>query len=336
MKTLKNALIALLAVQLILALGLWWQQQQQQNSRSQQHTLLTFTPEKIDKITVGDQKKQVTLTKVNGKWQLPALQALPGDSVKISALLNQLHGLRVNWPVATTANAEQRFKVSNKQFNKKVELYAGDKVVSTLYVGTSPGFRKSNVRNAGEVKTYSVELGDYQLPTNNEQWLEKGLLSVPMDVTTINGPDYTLTKQGENWQFADAQGQTRPTNEKAVKQLLNALQQLRIGGVAAKAPATKTDTTSLTITAKNHRWHYQWLHDGKQYLVKRDDYPQWFTVNMYGYDQVAKITAQQLLAPAKAKGKDAAVDSTPTTQAPPAMAAASPTPPAKAKTDTTR
>lgn len=302
-------LSGLLAVQLLLAAILYWQNQQPQ-LHMQQHALLDFTENTVNRIVISDAEHSVTLNKSGDTWQLPGLDGLPGDALKIDAILSKLSSLTSGWPVATTAGSHERFEVANNKFQRRVQLYQGETLAGELLLGTSPGFRKTHIRSPGDDAVYLVNLNVFEFPVKADDWLDKALLAAK-NVEHIKGPDYALEKKDDQWQLITPAAKPAPADqsaatlnqEKAV-QLASALSSLRIMGLADK-PATADETTNKTeaklihleVSNATKKWQYQFRQAGDNYMVKRDDRDKEFTLSKFDFDRIAGIGMSQLTTP---------------------------------------
>jgi len=57
-------------------------------------------------------------------------------------LIDKLEGAEAAWPVATSESSAERFEVSDAKFQRRIRFFADDAVVTELFLGTSPGFRR--------------------------------------------------------------------------------------------------------------------------------------------------------------------------------------------------
>jgi len=238
MTKLKSKLAGLLVIQLILAIGLWGFNQPP-NQEMSQRPLVMINGMQIDRLTVTDGDQTTTIEMVDGHWQLPQLNNLPANMNKLDELLAKLKNLKTGWATATTSASHERFEVSEDNFQKHLQLYVGEKLTGDLYLGTSPGFRKVHVRQAGESSVYSVKLNSFDIPTSSDEWLDKTLLSAKA-ISQIKGPDYTLAKTEDNWSFSNpnsAMENNLPSvDEEKAKNLASALSRLTVLKVADNKP----------------------------------------------------------------------------------------------------
>ncbi|WP_193164659.1 DUF4340 domain-containing protein [Microbulbifer hainanensis] len=292
MKKLQTYLSGFLALQVLLAMGLFWSQLHQRAAQQKSEILLTVAPDKVQRLEISSGDKAVTLVKRDGKWLLPDLNSLPVDVTKLNVLLDRLENLKANWPVATTSSAQERFAVAEEKFQKRVRLYGAgkdSKPLQELYIGTSPGFRKVHLRRAGEDAIYAVTLSSFEIPDGADSWMDKQLLAAG-PVKAIKGPDYQLSKAGGKWQFGS--GDTSVDSAKAAD-LAGALANLKVIKPADKLP--EGEGIKLAVTSDKGDLNYLFSKDKDHFYVSRADQPQTFEVSRQEYDRIAAIRNQQLV-----------------------------------------
>jgi hypothetical protein len=152
----KRNLILLLVIQVLLVMGLFaWHKHHQPKLEAKQ--LLDFSISDVDRLIIHDASNHVSLKKSGTDWLLPDMNSLPVDVKKLDDLLDKLKNTKLTWPVTTTASSHERFEVSTDKFQRRVELYQGDKKLGELLLGSSPGFKKIHVRREGENEVYAAE-----------------------------------------------------------------------------------------------------------------------------------------------------------------------------------
>lgn len=316
MKKSTTWLTGLLALQLVVAGGLWWHSTNQ--NQVPPPLLANFDRGQIDRIVVDDNKMSLELRREGGKWKLPTADDLPAAGAQVQGLFDKLAAFKGGWPVATTSASHQRFEVDDDHFQRHLQLYAGDKLAADLYVGTSPGFRKVHVRRAGDDEVYAVTFNNYDLNTKADDWLDKTFLQPSGDVHYVSGPDYALQKQGDDWQFSnDGEGPTpdaKTVNADKAKDLVAALSGLRIqaladdaktGNSAEDAVDPKNDdgnavapkqNAELEVKGSNGDWTYRFWQTKDKYFAIRADIDHVFTLSKYDFDRITGVNRAALIA----------------------------------------
>lgn len=172
-------LAVLLAVQIVMAVGfnlptLW------PSTQPGAASLLAVSQDQINRIVLeGPDHTKVVLVKEGDTWTLPELGKFPADSNRVNAMLERVTNSKTGAPIATTAGAKARFKVDDEAFERRITLAKNDKTLGTLYLGSSPGLRRSYVRAGGEDAIFSLELAAYEVPVQLADWEDKTILRFP-------------------------------------------------------------------------------------------------------------------------------------------------------------
>ena len=196
MNCLSFKLAAVLGLQLVLALVLW-AGGPDYNAFKAKEPLLAFDPAKVDRIEIAEgSANSVALVKEDGKWVIPSSAGFPADAAKVSGLLTKLAGLKKGWPVATSAEAAKRFKVSDDAFERRVVLKSGGGTLGELLLGTSPNFKSVSVRAGGNANVYSVAFATYEAGARGDEWQDRSLLNIAQDqIASISIGDVLLERK---------------------------------------------------------------------------------------------------------------------------------------------
>ena len=203
MRRLTFILAGVLAVQLALAAGLWFGGSDYALFRAKD-PLLAFDPRTVDRMEIDESgANSVTLAASNGSWVVPPMADFPADGAKVTALLAKLADLKKGWPVATSSEAAQRFKVAEETHERRIVLRSGDKTLGVFLFGTSPSFRQVHARTSGNDKIYNVAFANYDAGTRGEDWMNRDLLSIGNDkIAGIAIGDVTLDRKDGKYQVA--------------------------------------------------------------------------------------------------------------------------------------
>jgi hypothetical protein len=288
----RTILGATLAAQLLVAGALILSNAGSEASRSAE-PWLTFAAANVDRIVIADASGSATLGKSADSWQLSDLQQLPANGSRITTLLDNLAKLTTRWPVAESESGRERFEVTEAKFQRHLRLYDGDTLLGDYYFGTSPGFRQTHARRAGEDEVYALAFKNFDLPVDDNDWLDKGLLKVS-DIDRIEGEGFELTRSGDDWQLAAGnEPDIAALDGSKAKSLASALQNLQVLRVADSVPAGETRT--LTAKAGNKAWTFRFTKVESTYYVQRLDREHAFTISSADYDRIASITRGALL-----------------------------------------
>lgn len=296
-----SALSVLLAVQLALA-GLLAMRADRVTTAPADTPLLAMDTKAIDHITidgkalVGEKAPpRVELVKQHGQWLVHNDFDVPANAFKVDDLIGKLSGVKRGLPIATSREALQRFKVDDDNFERRISLGANGKTLTTVYLGDSPGVRKSDARTANDQAVYVVELPTYELPVSTDQWFKSDLLKVStdklaeidFDAATAHGLKLTHAAASsdakdqskataDSWQAKGLARDQQLDNARA-EALATELANLTVSTVLGQTakPEWQTDHPLLELTLKDKQGHTQTLslsklNDGKQNDGKQD------------------------------------------------------------------
>ena len=195
-------------------------------------TLLAIDKKAIDSIVIEENKDQkVSLSKKEGSWLVSQMHNFHADQDKVNNFLEKLSGLKKGWPVATTAAAAKRFKVSENEFERRITLSKKGEQDGLLFIGTSPSFRKVHTRSSEENAIFAVEFNDYEASAKPEDWIDKDVLKHPAaEIAKVELSDVSLSNQGGKLAAEDVSEDEETVVEEADR-LLRKISDLRISKV---------------------------------------------------------------------------------------------------------
>jgi hypothetical protein len=306
-----SILSGLLIVQLVLALTLNLAQENYQAFQPQEK-LLSFEPDKVDGLRIEGEGESLWLRKQAGRWRLPGHDDFPADQANVKDLLDQLGSLEKGWPLATSAGAAEHFKVAEDDYQRRLTLLSGDQPVATLYVGTSPGFRKVHVRPQGDDAVYSVAFNTWEASPKADDWIDKAMLKLDKDkIERIEMPGLVLQRKAGQLSLTDlTDGQTADTNaiDDRVEKLADLRIQSLLGSVAK--PEYKQDQPVLEIKLTRSdagplTYRFSKPDAANYYVLKRSDLAEYFKLPEYSVKPLLDTTREKLV---KAKAAEAPVD----------------------------
>ena len=201
-----------------------------------------------------------------------------------------------DWPVASATGSQSRFEVSEDNFIRRVDLLSSNANVGRIYVGTSPGFKKSHVRLDGQKNIYSLALNTYDLPTEPADWLDKSLISV-QNISSIEGLDFKLVSTNGEWSLIStekelASDSTVKVNKESANALDMALKTLTVLSVADE-DINLGDSKSFRfeVFAPN-QITFTFFEKEDKYYVSRSGIDKIFTLSKFNFD---KLSNQNLI-----------------------------------------
>ncbi len=168
-----------------------------------QQPLLAFDKDKVDQIAIDESGAvSVTLKKQDGKWIIPSLAGFPANQDLVSKLVDKLVGLKKGWPVATTSEAADRYKVTEKNHERRIVLKNGDRELAELLIGTSPTYREVHARPGGDGPVYNVGMAAYDAGSRGEEWMNREYLQIPEDkIASVSVGDVVLEHKDKDNKF---------------------------------------------------------------------------------------------------------------------------------------
>lgn len=201
--------------------------------------LVTFDVGSLDHIRVsGKEEAPIDLSLQEYLWLMPG--GLQVDSSRIDSLMEVLASDRWTWPVASTDDAAERFEVTEETFQRKLELSSGGETLATLYLGTSPSFRRIHARESDSEKIYSIELATYDLPLDQDEWLDKTLIQTAGSLSAMSRIgmwEAELVSDGE-WRFLD---ESLKAKSSELSSMATRFETLRVMGLAEQSPERAPD-----------------------------------------------------------------------------------------------
>jgi hypothetical protein len=305
-------LLVVLLLQLLVAGGLLLRRNPLAGSRSDTPLLNADAIKNADQLVIdskpasaakseasggGSEPTRVVLRKKDGAWVLADSFDVPADTSKVNSLLTRLGGLKRGLPIATSEAALKRFKVVDSDFERRLVLSAGGKSIETVYLGSSPGLRKSDARTADERAVYAVDLPTYELPTDFAAWVSGDLIRTDLsklaEVDVADGGRDTLQlvrqkgtdKQPDSWNDPALKGDQRIDSAHA-ESLLQQVADVRVDGVLGTAaePQWQQDHPALTLTLKDDKaqpvvWTLSKPASGDYYVLKSSSQPWYFSIS---------------------------------------------------------
>lgn len=288
-----GSLVAILLIQIALVVALYLPASDIMDT-SAREPLIPFDPDAIDEIYVeDDQGNEAVLLKLADQWILPDLSGLPIMRERVDALIRSISDRDGQWPIATSSASRQRFQVAAYHFQRRITLIGEGELFGTIYLGTSPGFRKVHARNDAQDAIYSIPFNNFEAPTETDAWLDKDILQIA-EPRQISSAEYTLTQRDERW--ISAQGNTPDAAELSL--LLEALLSLEIEGVADQAMlenlAIAAPELTLDVDTADGVVNLTFLSVGERHFIRSSRYDHHFTLSAARYDRFLSIYAPAL------------------------------------------
>ncbi len=302
MSRLIKVLCGVLFVQLVLALILSFTGRDT-SAFSSKESLLDLKLSEVDEISVEEQDEPVLrLQRKDDRWEIPEYFGFPVDQDKLGKVTDKLLGINKSWPVATTKAAGKRFKVNADEFERKIVFSKEGDVLKTLYIGSSPSYRKVHTRIDDQDEVYSIEFSTFEVGSNPHDWADKSHLHVDRDqIAELVLPTVTLKKDGEKFVIADLK-ENEDSNESEINNLTNKIAKINFTEVLGKEdkPDYQEQSPELEIgltdkSGDQIKYTFTKLKGKDDYVLKKstDDY--YFKIAKYTVDGILEFSREKLV-----------------------------------------
>lgn len=300
-KTIKT-LSAVLAIQLGVAGGIYFRARHNGSSAGTE-SLLRLSAADFDQVTLSEpEKPPVTLKKKDGQWVLPERWDFPVSQDIRALTLDKLLELKKTWPVGDSASARKRFKVAGDAFEKKVVFSLNGKDKKTLFLGTSPEYRKVHMRPSDSDDVVLVEFGYHDLSLVPAEWEDKKFLSMDRNnVMQIETPAVQLVNKENGFQVNSLKPgeEGKPSEvESLVSQVLNLPYLELMGTTPSPDYGLEKPDFKVTIRTKDGQTivdEFGKAKTGNDYYLKNSAHPYIFKVSQSTVDALKSATRAKLI-----------------------------------------
>ncbi|WP_075187933.1 DUF4340 domain-containing protein [Teredinibacter haidensis] len=247
-------------------------------------------------LVITDGKNRVRLTKDGEQWRLPDYGRLLVSPGKMEELLQKLSKLKAGWPVASSSHAAERFEVAEDNAQKTLELSNNGKRIATLYLGTSPSYRKVHVRVNDEQDIHIIELAQHEAPAEPELWFDKTLLGFEGLITEAKTDSFTLTNiidtESDNTQwFLSPSDANKALDNGAIdawiKRFNNLLvNKLMVDGDAIQSIVIQNPVFTINLKGKERSANYAFYSHSEKLYVKQFGQTPVFEIASYQADPI--------------------------------------------------
>jgi len=294
-------LSGLLAAQLVLAMILGLTVEDNGTFQAEEK-LLSFNKLTVSSLQIVEGTDSIEIEDQEDKWLLPNNGNFPASQRKVEQLLDSLAALEKGWPVASTRGAAQRFAVDEERFERKLILLSDDESQTTLYVGSSPGFRKVYVRPGDKDEIFAVDFNIWEASAKTEDWIDTDILALDQSsVQRIEMPGIIMQRQDGRLQVMNLD-ENEQTNVDESSVLLGNLTGLRIESLLGTKlePEYQQDEPALEIRIAAEGgevldYRFSRPQDASYYVLKRSDLDFYFEVAEYTVNPISEATREKLV-----------------------------------------
>ncbi|MEM7402817.1 MAG: DUF4340 domain-containing protein [Myxococcota bacterium] len=262
----------------------------------------------ISEIVINAAQKSIKITKKEDSWVLPDFYDFPAQQERVKQLLQNLSQLKKGWPVGTTAVAAKQLKTAQEDFEKQIVLLQDGKVVHTIYIGSSPSFKKVHMRVDDSNDTYVLPFETYRVSTYETSWRDGDLLKRPKEeISEIRLGKLKLVKNDDDvWQLSDLKESEEMVTD-AVDRVVSAIANLRFSDVLGdqnkKEYQQQKPVLQFTIIFNDKPQDYRFSISSSKsdkdstynYVFKTSAERFYFQINRSNVDAIKKATRKSLV-----------------------------------------
>ena len=263
--------------------------------------LLPFEPAQAVSLSIATDEEEVALSRGDDGWNLDG--GLPADDGKVGEVLEKLAKASAAWPVATSAATAERFEVTEDSFQRRLTVVSQDGETATLFLGSSPGYRRVHARAAGADEVFSIDFSNYEAPADPGQWLDRTLLRPDGEVAAVSRDEGWRLTGGDagDWLVDGA-----PADQEAADKLIGRFEDLNVLGIAGNE-GEPAGSFAVRDDGGEYRLDFYFVEEEDDYSVTSSRVEGRFEVATYVAEQML-IEADDLLPEEDAPTSDDAPD----------------------------
>ncbi len=262
--------------------------------------LLAIDNKKLEQLRIIDgQGNHILLQRNEGDWVLPEYFNFPATEASLQALVKKLSAIKADWPVATTTAALKRFKLAEDNYERKLNFYQNGQLIETLYIGSSPGFRKVHVRKQADTNIYTAELSVFDAPVAAQDWFDYEALKIDVDkISAIDLEGFLLTLGDKGW-HSDSLTEKERIDTHTLRDWLTQLAALRFDDIAGLKAPTEEGRQILSLSLKDKDITFTVFENAQRaaVIVKRNDFPFYMRLSLAQAAPLLTIQRSQLVRP---------------------------------------
>lgn len=297
-------LVCLLIAQVAFTLILWIGQVRQQSIDSAAK-LIRFDFGSVNAVTIeaasgSETHSTLSLKKDEHGWILSDYYGAPATTAAVNQVFVLLKALKKGFPVATTADAVERFKVGPTNFEHAITLIAPAKKKLTLYLGGSSGPKTIYARLSDSNDIFSIDLPEYVFSTKGADWFDRSIARLkPSDISKIDTGKFKIQEVAGKWTLT-INGRDQVISKETAMPCINKLAFLSINSIIGTKKdvdfKTLTPVWSCDITAKNGKtvtYDFYKPKDKNYSVLKLSNKDYLFQVDDAEVKQLAEIPKQK-------------------------------------------
>jgi hypothetical protein len=290
--------VALLVVQIGLVIA-FNSGEQRLNATTPDVKFAEFNPGKISEIKISDSENVLTIAKTEEGWIIPSAYGVRADENQVSSLLDKLAEANKGFAVATSKDAAERFKTSEDNFERHLEILAGETVMVDFYLGNFADVRHTYARIAESREVYTLPISSFEVEPDADSWLDKSAVKRDKDnLTKIQIGELTLEKSREDWQLA-GEDSTQLSTE-AINDLIDHAANLTVQSVLDPDRAGQLFSEDIDLQLKltgldDESVDYKFVKSEDHYVLKTSDSEHFYKINDWQVEKLKEFTLDKLV-----------------------------------------
>ncbi len=266
--------------------------------------------ETVSEIVISDSSGNLLdLKKEGDQWVLPEQDNYPVNTDTVQQLVNNLATIRDNRLVTQSESSQERLKISDSNFERKVQLTINGKE-DIIYFGSSPAANNIHFRLDGKNEVYLTNaVTSSQITTTFTSWVDTVIYQIgstnvqSVAVTNAEG-DFLFTLDSEgNWTSNQVQ-EGYQFDQSMFSSLLTGFTNMRL-----VAPVSKTDSPEFGLSDPQTTVEIHYTDDSGTELTgtliigntdeENNYYAKWsgneyiFKISSYNAERITNLTSEK-------------------------------------------
>ncbi|MCC6219649.1 MAG: DUF4340 domain-containing protein [Deltaproteobacteria bacterium] len=267
--------------------------------------LMAFNDKIVDRIVIEEKEKSpLIIAKGENGWLLPENHDFPIEKTKLDGILNSINQIKRPYAVGNTELAAKKLRVASDDFEKKVVFYQKEQPVGSLFMGTSPVYKKVHVRVNEEAEIFEVPFDSYALNADKSNWQDNAYLHLDKESIAKLSLNGFVLERKEGAAFAVSKlSENESTRSDKANELLEKVSNISFSDVIGKEPKPEhkdyQEVLSYTVGLKSEKTReYKFRAKDKEatdYVLKISDDPYYFEVKKYVVEDLEKAKREDLI-----------------------------------------
>ena len=266
--------------------------------------------ETVSEIIISDSSgNQLDMMKEGNQWVLPEQDNFPVKADAVQQMVDNLAAIRDNRLVTQSESSQERLKISDSNYERKVQLTVNGKE-EIIYFGSSPAANNIHFRLDGKNEVYLTNaITSSQITTTISNWVDTVIYQIPstsVQSVAVNNAegDFIFTVDSEGQWTSEQIPEGYQFDQSMFSSLLTGFTNMRL-----VAPVSKTESPEFGLTDPQATVEIQYTDDsgaeliGKLVIGSADEdnnyYVKWsandyiFKISSYNAERITNLTSEK-------------------------------------------